>query len=178
MKPVFQDRTSPNFVRGSAPTSKSSTIAQKSPFSLRRSSDSLGSTSWPGSCLDGTLCRGVVLRSLSSRVPRTENQDDTCNAMRIALITNFIPPYRVPLFKQLRSHVDELRIFAVGSAPAPNFGSSRSAPPLRRTIWCSPPPGKNGPEGSWPRGRAGATLARGAPQLRPPASRRRRRDPP
>jgi glycosyltransferase involved in cell wall biosynthesis len=31
--------------------------------------------------------------------------------MRIALITNFIPPYRVPLFKQLRSHVDELRIF-------------------------------------------------------------------
>jgi glycosyltransferase involved in cell wall biosynthesis len=31
--------------------------------------------------------------------------------MRIALMTNFIAPYRVPLFKQLRSHVDELRIF-------------------------------------------------------------------
>jgi hypothetical protein len=40
--------------------------------------------------------------------------------MRIALITNFIPPYRVQLFKQLRNHVDELRIFAVGSVPAPN----------------------------------------------------------
>jgi glycosyltransferase involved in cell wall biosynthesis len=31
--------------------------------------------------------------------------------MRVALLTNFIPPYRIPLFEQLRSRVDELKVF-------------------------------------------------------------------
>jgi glycosyltransferase involved in cell wall biosynthesis len=31
--------------------------------------------------------------------------------MKLALLTNFIPPYRVPLFMELRKHVDALRIF-------------------------------------------------------------------
>lgn len=31
--------------------------------------------------------------------------------MRLAILTNFIPPYRVPLFQELRKHVSALRIF-------------------------------------------------------------------
>src|SRR5687767_1089754 len=31
--------------------------------------------------------------------------------MRVALLTNFVPPYRVPVFRALRDRVDELRIF-------------------------------------------------------------------
>lgn len=31
--------------------------------------------------------------------------------MRVVLLTNFIPPYRVPLYRALRDRVDELRIF-------------------------------------------------------------------
>jgi glycosyltransferase involved in cell wall biosynthesis len=32
--------------------------------------------------------------------------------MRVALLTNFVPPYRVSLFQELRKHVSALRIFA------------------------------------------------------------------
>lgn len=43
----------------------------------------------------------------------------TSRECRVALLVNFIPPYRVPLFRALREHVGELRIF-VSTPVEPN----------------------------------------------------------